>query len=473
MNELTPKERMAIPRQKMPEQASNLRMHNFEEVNLGLTGEQALIEARRCLDCKKPKCIDACPVNVQIPQFIMQINGEDLDRAAEIIREDNLFPAVCARVCPQENQCEGSCITGIKGDSVAIGNLVRFVINWDSEHGEKAETVLPPKTGKKIAVVGSGPAGLACSGDLIRKGHDVTVFEAFHALGGVLIYGIPEFRLPKSIVREEIGELAKLGVDFQTNVVIGLNDTVPELLENGYDAVFIGVGAGLPKFLNLPGEDLIGVYSANEFLTRVNLMKAYQFPKYDTPIVDCKGKNVAIFGGGNTAMDSVRVAKRLGAKNAYIIYRRSEAELPARAEEYHHAKEEGIEFMFLSNPLEFTGDEEGWLRNVKLQKMELGEPDDSGRRRPIPIEGSEYDLPIDVAIIAIGNGSNPIIRTTTPDLEFNKWGNIVVDPETMKTNMEAVYAGGDIVSGGATVILALGAGRKAAKAINEYLTKEN
>jgi len=396
--------------------------------------------------------------------------GKHMEAAAKI-KEDNMLPAICGRVCPQEEQCEIKCVVGKKNEPVAIGRLERFVADYERVELGLRKPELQPKTGYKVAIVGSGPAGLSCAADLIQKGHDVTVFEALHELGGVLIYGIPEFRLPKEIVKTEIDVLKDAGVEFQTNAVIGFTDTLDELLENGYDAAFIGVGAGLPYFLNIDGENLNGVYSANEFLTRVNLMKAYKFPEYDTPVFDCKDKNIAVFGGGNTAMDAIRTSKRLGAKNAYIIYRRSEIEMPARIEEVHHAKEEGIEFLLLANPLEFTGDENGWLKGTKLQKMELGEPDDSGRRRPVPIEGSEYILDIDMAVIAIGNGSNPIIQKTTPDLNFNKWGNIQVNEETMETSKQGVFAGGDIVTGGATVILAMGAGRKAASAIDAYLMK--
>jgi glutamate synthase (NADPH/NADH) small chain len=365
-------------------------------------------------------------------------------------------------------------VLGAKHEPVAIGRLERFVADYEREKVGIRQPKLEPKTGKKVALVGSGPAALSCAGDLIQRGHDVTVFEALHEIGGVLVYGIPEFRLPKEIVKAEVDALAELGVEFRTNYVIGMTDTIDELMKDeGYDAVFIATGAGLPYFMNIPGENLNSIYSANEFLTRVNLMKAYDFPKHDTPVFDCRDKNVAIFGGGNTAMDAVRTSKRLGAKHAYIIYRRSEKEMPARVEEVHHAKEEGVEFMVLHNPVEFLGDDEGWLRAVKLVKMELGEPDKSGRRRPIPIEGSEFELPMDMAVIAIGNGSNPIIQQTTPDLDFNKWGNIVVDEETMKTTKKGVFAGGDIVTGGATVILAMGAGRKAAQAIDDYLKNTN
>ena len=469
MTEISKKDRMKIPRQIMPEQDPDVRGTNFKEVNLGLTEELAKLEALRCLQCPKPVCIDGCPVGVKINDFIKLVSEGDYAGAAAKIKEDNMLPAICGRVCPQEEQCEAKCVVGKKGESIAIGRLERFVADYEREHLGLSIPKVKDKTGKKVAVVGSGPAGLSCAGDLIQMGHDVTVFEALHELGGVLIYGIPEFRLPKEIVRVEIESLKNLGVEFKTNAVIGFTDTIDELMQNGYDAVFIAVGAGLPHFMNIEGENLNGVYSSNEFLTRVNLMKAYKFPEYDTPVFNCKDKNIAVFGGGNTAMDSVRTSKRLGAKNAYIIYRRSDTEMPARKEEIHHAKEEGIEFTLLSNPKRFIGDENGWLKGVELIKMELGEPDSSGRRKPIPIEGSNYILDIDMAIIAIGNGSNPIIQKTTSDLEFNKWGNIVVNEGTMATTKPGVFAGGDIVTGGATVILAMGAGRTAAKAINNYL----
>jgi len=469
IEKISNKERMKIPRQVMPEQDPQLRRSNFAEVNIGFTKELAKMEAMRCIQCPKPTCIEGCPVGVKINEFIALVADGDFLGAADKMKEDNLLPAICGRVCPQEEQCEIKCVVGKKNEPVAIGRLERFVADYERETVGIRVPQLKPKTGKRVAIVGSGPAGLSCAGDLIQMGHDVTVFEALHELGGVLIYGIPEFRLPKSIVKAEIDSLKKLGVEFLTNAVIGLTDTVDELMKNEYDAVFIAVGAGLPYFLNIPGENLNGVYSSNEFLTRVNLMKAYKFPEFDTPVFNCKDKNVAVFGGGNTAMDTVRISKRLGAKNAYIIYRRSNVEMPAREEEIHHAKEEGIEFILLSNPLEFIGDNKGWLTGVKIQKMELGEPDASGRRRPIPITGSEYILPIDMAVISIGNGSNPIIQKTTPDLQYNKWGNIIVDENTMKTSKQGVFAGGDIVTGGATVILAMGAGRKAAKAINYYL----
>ena len=457
----------------MPEQDSYKRRSNFNEVNLGFTEELAKMEAMRCIQCPKPTCVEGCPVGVKIGEFIALVADGDYLGAASKLKEDNLLPAICGRVCPQEEQCEVKCVTGKKGEPVAIGRLERFVADYERETVGIRQPELKPKTGKRVAIVGSGPAGLSCAGDLIQMGHDVTVFEALHELGGVLIYGIPEFRLPKSIVKAEIDSLKALGVEFKTNSVIGFTDTIDELLATGYDSVFIAVGAGLPYFLNIPGENLNGVYSSNEFLTRVNLMKAYRFPEYDTPVFNCKDKNVAVFGGGNTAMDAVRTSKRLGAKNSYIIYRRSDVEMPARKEEIHHAKEEGIDFIFLSNPVKFNGDKDGWLKSVTLQKMELGEPDASGRRRPVPIPGSEYDVPIDMAVIAIGNGSNPIIQKTTPDMNYNKWGNIMADETTMKTSKRGVFAGGDIVTGGATVILAMGAGRKAAAAINRYLSGED
>jgi glutamate synthase (NADPH) small chain len=470
MNTLPLKERMKIPKQKMPEQAPNIRNRNFFEVNLGLAEEQAKLEAMRCLQCENQPCSTGCPVNVQIRDFIAAINDADYSKAVIIYKEDNILPAICGRVCPQEVQCESKCIVGKRGEPVAIGRLIRFATDWEREHNivRVAEKGLP--TGKKVAIVGSGPSGLTCAGDLIRKGHDVTIFEALHEFGGVLVYGIPEFRLPKKIVNEEVLALEKLGVKFVRDFVVGFTETIDELFEEGFDAVFIGVGAGLPHFLNIPGENSIGILSSNEFLTRVNLMKAFRFPEYDTPVISCQDKNVAVFGGGNTAMDSVRTSLRLGAKNAYIIYRRSENELPARAEEVHHAREEGVQFLFLNAPTEFLANEQGRVQGVKLQKMALGEPDASGRCRPVPIEGSEYILDIDLAIVAIGNGSNPIIQQTTPDLQFSRWGTIIVNEETMETNRKAVYAGGDIVSGGATVILAMGAGRKAASAIDTYFS---
>jgi len=470
MQQLTPKERLKIPRHSMIEQDPEVRSRNFEEVNLGYTPELAIEEAQRCLQCPKPTCVQGCPVNIQIKDFITLIAEGDFIGAVHKIKEDNALPAICGRVCPQEEQCEEACIIGKRGEPVAIGYLERFVADYERNSGQVDMPKVQPSTGKKIAIVGSGPAGLSCANDLRQWGHDVTVFEALHELGGVLVYGIPEFRLPKAIVRKEIDGLRQMGVKFETDMVIGQVTTVDELMEEeGFDAVFLGVGAGLPWFMGIPGENLVGVYSANEFLTRVNLMKAYDFPNYDSPILDIKGKNVAVIGGGNTAMDAVRTSLRLGAKNAYIIYRRSEKEMPARVEEIKHAKEEGVQFMILHKPVEFIGDEEEWLKAVKLIKMELGEPDDSGRRRPIPIKGSEFVIDIDVAVIAIGNGANPLIPQTTPDIEMSRRGTIVVDQETMKTSKKGVFAGGDIVTGGATVILAMGAGRKAAKAIHEYV----
>ena len=458
-----------VPRQKMPEQPAEIRRRNFEEVPLGFTEELVRAEASRCLQCKKPSCVEGCPVGVDIPGFIGKLNEGDFAGAIRRLWEKNSLPAVCGRVCPQEHQCEGKCIVGKKGDPVAIGCLERFTADWARGRTDIPMPPIAPKTGKKVAVVGSGPGGLTVAGDLIRKGHDVTVYEAFHKPGGVLVYGIPEFRLPKDIVASECNFLEKMGVKFDCNAVVGRLVSVDELLEDeGFDAVYLGVGAGLPRFLGIPGENLKGVYSANEYLTRGNLMKAYLFPEYDTPLV--KGDHVCVFGGGNVAMDSLRTAMRLGADDVKCIYRRGREELPARGEEVHHAEQEGIQFFFLHTPLRFIGDENGWLKQVELQEMKLGEPDDSGRRRPEPVPGSVKKIDCDLAIIAVGSGANPLITATTPGLVVNKWGYIDADEENGKTKKPKVWAGGDIVTGAATVILAAGAGRKAADSIHEYLT---
>jgi glutamate synthase (NADPH/NADH) small chain len=468
MADISNKDRMKIQRHHMVEQDAQKRARNFEEVNLGYTEEMAMEEALRCIQCKNPTCMQGCPVNVKIPQFIQLISEGKHKEAAATLKIDNALPAVCGRVCPQEEQCEKVCILGKKGEPVAIGYLERWAADWERKNIGIQLPKVSQKSGKKVAIVGGGPAGLSCAGDLIQMGHDVTVFEALHDIGGVLIYGIPEFRLPKDIVKAEVEGLKNAGVQFINNFVVGLTQTVDELFAE-YDAVFLGVGAGLPYFMGIPGEHLNGVYSSNEYLTRVNLMKAYKFPDNDTPMFDVKGKRVAVFGGGNTAMDAVRTSLRLGAVSAKIMYRRTEREMPARIEEIKHAKEEGVEFFLLASPIEYLGDENGWLKAVRIQMMELGEPDASGRRRPVPIEGEIHEHPIEVAVVAVGNGSNPIVSTTTPDLKVNKWGNILVDEKTMKTSKKGVFAGGDIVTGGATVILAMGAGRTAAAAINVYL----
>jgi len=470
-NPVSPKERVKIPRQHMPEQGPKQRAANFQEVNLGLSDALANAEAMRCLECKKPVCVDGCPVGVQIREFVALVLAGDYRAAAAKMREDNVLPAVTGRVCPQEEQCESCCLLGKKFESLAIGYLERFIADWEIENDTLGLPPIAASTGKKVAIVGSGPAGLTVAGDLIQKGHAVTIFEALHEAGGVLVYGIPEFRLPKEVVHREVENLKKMGVRIETNVVIGRTITIDELMgQEGYDAVFIATGAGLPRFLGVPGENLNGVYSANEFLTRVNLMRAYQFPHYDEPIYDCRGKNVAVIGGGNTAMDAIRTALRLGAARALILYRRTEAEMPARKEEVKHAIEEGIEIQPLTHPVAFLGDERGWLKAARCIRMTLGEPDDSGRPRPVPLADSEFEVPLDVAIIAVGTGPNPLVQSTTPDLATNRRGYIQADDKTLRTSKRGVFAGGDIVTGSATVILAMGAGRKAARAINEYLT---
>ena len=468
-NEIKPKKEK-VPRHKMPEQDPKIRVRNFNEVPTGYTEELAIAEAKRCIQCKKPGCIAGCPVDVNIPGFIALIAEGKFMEAALKLKETNALPAVCGRVCPQEDQCEKVCILGKKGEPVAIGRLERFAADYERRSGKVA---VPPRTqpnGKRVAVVGAGPAGLTIAGDLVKLGYDVTVFEALHKAGGVLVYGIPEFRLPKAIVEAEVDYLKKLGVKIVTNAVIGRIQTVDELFAEGFDAIFLGVGAGAPVFMNIPGENLSGIYSANEYLTRSNLMKAYRFPEYDTPIA--RGKNVAVIGGGNVAMDSVRTALRLGADNATIVYRRTEVEMPARIEEVHHAKEEGVQFKLLTNPVEYIGNQEGWVTGMRCQQMELGEPDDSGRRRPVPIRGSEFVIPVDTVVVAVGTMANPIVPATTPGLETNRWGYIVTKGDSGETSRKGVYAGGDIVTGSATVILAMGAGRQAAKAIHGYLSGE-
>jgi glutamate synthase (NADPH/NADH) small chain len=450
----------------MPERPPESRRGDWDEVPYGYRADQARQEARRCLLCKKPQCVTGCPVGVDIPGFIKLIADGKFEKAFDRVLLTNALPAICGRVCPQETQCEAACILGRKGDPLAIGNLERFAADWMyDQHVDRRPPAAEP-SGYRVAVVGSGPAGLTCAGELVSRGHAVTVFEAFHRPGGVLVYGIPEFRLPKAIVGEEVRRLQERGVGIVTNAVVGKLDTVDEILDE-YDAVFVGVGAGAPRFLGIPGEELLGVYSANEYLTRVNLMRAYDRKRADTPILD--SRRVTVIGGGNVAMDSARTALRLGADEVFVIYRRSSAEMPARAAEIHHAEEEGIEFRLLTNPTRILGDDRGWVRAIECIRMELGEPDDSGRRRPVPIEGSEFTSDVDTVIVAIGNQPNPIVPSTTPDMETSKWGTVVADEATGRTTKERVWAGGDIVTGAATVISAMGAGQAAARDIDAWL----
>lgn len=456
---------MSLEKVKMPVQEPNVRNCNFKEVAQGYTKEMAMEEAQRCLNCKHRPCMQGCPVNVKIPEFIALVAEGDFEGAYHKIKETNALPAVCGRVCPQENQCEKHCVRAIKGESVGIGRLERFVADWYMQNGKATRDSIQPN-GHKVAVVGSGPSSLTCAGDLAKLGYDVTVMEAFHTAGGVLMYGIPEFRLPKAIVQKEIDNLKDLGVDIETNMVVGKIFSVDELFENGYEAVYIGTGAGLPSFMKIEGENYNGVYSANEFLTRINLMKAYQFPETDTPI--SVGKSVAVVGGGNVAMDAARCAKRLGAERVYIVYRRSEEEMPARLEEVHHAKEEGIEFRLLTNPTRILGNDDGYVTGMEVVDMELGEPDAGGRRRPIAKKGSEHVIDVETVVIAIGQTPNPLIKNSTNGLETQPWGGIITD-EHGATSRPGVYAGGDAVTGAATVILAMGAGKTAAKAIDEYI----
>jgi glutamate synthase (NADPH) small chain len=468
---ISPKERMAIPRQKMPEREANVRNRDFNEVNIGYQESLASMEANRCLQCKDSKCVRGCPVGIDIPGFLDKVAAGDLKGAAELLLSANALPGITGRVCPQEEQCEQVCIRakGKNGQPVAVGHLERFVADWARENLDIKQIIAPP-TGYRVAVVGSGPAGLTCAGELARKGHNVTVFEALHQPGGVLTYGIPEFRLPNKVIDAEVDRLRQMGVKIVCNVVIGRTFTINELLkEEAYDAVFVANGAGLPVFMNIPGENLKGVYSANEYLTRSNLMRAYDFPNYDTPII--RGDRVAVVGGGNVAMDSVRTAKRLGAKEATLVYRRSRAEMPARAEEVHHAEEEQIIFKLLCNPIRVIGTEDGWVKGLQCIQMELGEPDDSGRRRPVPIKGSEFVIDCDLVIMAIGTRANPLLTATTPDLKVNKWGYIEID-ESGATSKPGVYAGGDIARGSATVILAMGDGKRAAGSIDQYIRKQ-
>lgn len=457
-----------IPRQAMPEQDPKVRARNFQEVPFGYSPETAMLEASRCIMCKKPKCVAGCPVEIDIPAFLNLIAEGDFDGAAKKVKEQNALPAICGRVCPQEEQCEQRCVLGVKQEPVAIGRLERFVADWERDNNKVSVPAIPPKTGRKVACVGAGPASLTVAGELALKGHDVTVYEALHAPGGVLMYGIPEFRLPKAIVNAEVDYVKKLGVKFEYNAVIGRTYTIDDLMEDeGFHSIFIATGAGLPYFMNIPGENLIGVFSANEYLTRSNLMKAYDFPNYDTPTI--RSKKVAVIGGGNVAMDSARTALRLGADEVTLVYRRSRDEMPARNEEIHHAEEEGIIFKLLTNPISINEGENGRVKSMTCLQMELGEPDASGRRRPVPIEGSEFDIDVDTVVVSIGNGANPLLTRATKGLETNKWGNIIANDETCETSIKGVYAGGDIVIGAATVILAMGAGKTASRAMHDYL----
>lgn len=469
--ELTKKERMEIQRHPMPSQDPKIRAHNFDEVALGYNAEMAVAEAERCLECKKPRCVEGCPVGIDIPAFIHEVQDGNFEKALQVIKASNTLPAICGRVCPQEDQCEQVCVVGNKHKPVAIGRLERFVADWERSQGAISMPERQPETGFRVAIVGSGPAGLACAAELAIRGHSVTLFEALHKPGGVLVYGIPEFRLPKKIVQDEVGNLEKLGVELRPNFVVGKTATVQELFnEYNYDAIFIGTGAGLPYFMGIPGEDSIGVYSANEFLTRVNLMKGFSFPDFDTPVN--MGSKVAVVGSGNVAMDCLRTALRLGAEQVICLYRRTRDESPARLEELEHAEEEGIDFRWLSSPVEIYANEDACVTGVRVQKMQLGEPDASGRRRPMPIPGELYDMEIDTIIMGIGQGPNPLVTQSTEGLQLNRWGNIVVDETTMMTSIPGVFAGGDIVTGAATVILAMGAGKTAANGIDEYLRRE-
>ncbi len=469
---LKAKERMKLPRVKMPERKAEERNLDFLEVNQGLPEEDAVKEARRCLDCAVPQCVTGCPVGIDIPYFIKLIEVGKFADSVRKLKEANSLPAICGRVCPQETQCETVCtLKKSTGVPVAIGNLERFASDYEREKETVHIPDIPEKTGRKVAVIGSGPGGLTVAGELARKGHDVTIFEALHVPGGVLAYGIPEFRLPNHILDAEVDYLIKLGVKFKLNFVVGMTAGIEDLKKEGYEAVYIGTGAGLPNFMRIPGENLVGIYSANEYLTRVNLMKANEFPEYDTPVFP--GRRAAVLGGGNVAMDSVRTAKRLGAEWAGIVYRRSRKEMPARVEEVHHAEEEGIDFHFLTTPVRFIGDDHNRVKAMECMRMELGEPDSSGRRRPVPVEGSEFTMEVDLVVVSIGNSPNPLIGQVTPGLKIGKWGNVEVDMETMATSLEGVWAGGDIVRGGATVILAMGDARIAAGEMHRYLMRKS